>query len=105
MFIVKVSIIRDKLVQRGAQEVSNQFDQLRDWYSKHRQNNKLVGVYTALPSGMGGYSIWNVATADELDQLLRDHPLAGAIDTEAIPVTDQFDQQINHAKSVAPHFR
>jgi|SRR5947209_7763611 muconolactone delta-isomerase len=105
MFFVKVTVNRDRLVQRGAQEVTKNFDDLRDWYQKHRQAHKLIGVYTVIPSGMSGYSIWNVDTPVELDKLLSDHPLTGAIDTEIIAVTDQFDQQIDHAKSVAPHFR
>jgi len=85
--------------------VSKQFDELRDWYNKHRQAHKLIGLYTVVPSEMDGYSIRNVDSATELDQILHDHPLTGAIDTEMIAVTDQFDQQIAHAKSVAPRFR
>jgi hypothetical protein len=104
MFIVKVTINRDRLVQRGAQEVSKNFDDLRDFYHKQRQAQKLIGLYTVIPSGMSGFSIWNVDSAVELDQILNDHPLVGAIDTEVITVTDQFDQQIDLAKGVAQKF-
>jgi len=105
VFIVKTTINRDQLTQRGAQEVTKNFDELRDWYQKQRQTSKLIGLYTVIPSGTSGYSIWNVPTATELDQLLSDHPLTGTIDLEVINVTDQFDQQILHAKSVAPLFK
>lgn len=105
MFIVKTTVSRDRLVQRGAQQVTNEFEQLRNWYHQKRQAQKLVGLYTVIPSGASGYSIWNVDSVAELDQILNEHPLIGAIDTEVVSVTDQFDQQIDHAKSVAPHFR
>lgn len=104
MFIVKTTIDRSQMAQRDAQTASKNFDDLNAWYQKHRQNHKIVGLYTVIPSGMSGYSIWNVSTAAELDQLLADHPLTGAINVEITNVTDQFDQQISHAKDVAARF-
>ena len=80
-FLVKTTVVREAAARRGSAEMSKAFGELKAYYQAQSQAGRLEAVYTlaGLPTG---YTVWDVQSPEELDELLTQHPLIGVTDRE-----------------------
>lgn len=93
--LVKVTTNRDQALRRGPDVLRQLFGDLRSWYAEMHEAGKLLAIYPVAAQAIG-FTVWNVETPDELDQLMIRHPLAAMIDREIWLLTS-FDGEIDRA--------
>lgn len=94
-FLVKTTTNREQTLRRGPEALRQLFIDLREWYKKMHTEGRLEAVLPVAGQATG-FTLWNLESFEELDQIMIDHPLAASIDREYWCISS-FDVEIDHA--------
>src|SRR2546421_11300734 len=94
-FLVKTTTNRDQALRRGPDVLRQAFSDLRDWYHRMHKEGKLEAVLPVAGQATG-FTLWDLESFEELDQMMINHPLAAMIDRE-IWCISSFDGEIDRA--------